>query len=246
MYVRSTRTVEKLLAVAAAKRFYDELVLSEHRTGQQVSTFFKAHRVDEYSLNQDVEHNNQKPSVERISFRSVAERAIESEYSRVLRGELAMQSFRAFSNRLRKQIFPYFGEIDIRELSYGNFQQLLDKLVQRQASSVTIAQYFQTVRLVFRYALIEGLIKSLPPFPKLRLKSQPRGGFTVSEYKALLRAAKFLAGVQELPKAKTHRDRAGGIYTKSESVPAELVWIIGFTAFYDQVTLNICSISILR
>lgn len=228
MYVRSTRTVEKLLAIDAAKSFYDELVLNERRASQQESIFFYTHKANEYSVSTDADRNNQKRSVERITFQSVAVRAIEAEHSRMLRGELAMQSFRALSNRLRKQIFPDFGEIDIREVSFGNLQQFLDKLVQRQASSVTIAQYFQAIRLVLRYALIEGLIKHLPPFPKLRLKSQPRGGFTVLEYKALLRAAKFLAGLQDLPKATTHRDRAGGIYTKTASVPAEMAWMIGF------------------
>jgi integrase len=146
----------------------------------------------------------------------------------MMRGELAMQSFKALRNRLQKQICPVLGKLDIRRVSYNDLQQFMDTLVQRQASSVTIAQYLQAIRLVFKHALIEGSIDRMPPFPKLRLTSQPRGGFTVSEYRALLRAAKRLARVQEVPKAATHRDRAGGIYTKTASVPSEMVWVIGF------------------
>lgn len=76
--------------------------------------------------------------------------------------------------------------------------------------------------------MLEQLIDRMPPFPKLRLSSQPRGGFTVSEYRTLLRAAKRLARIEDVPKLATHRNRAGGIYTKTAAVPFELVWVIGF------------------
>jgi integrase len=81
---------------------------------------------------------------------------------------------------------------------------------------------------VLKHALVEQLIERIPPFPKLRLSSQPRGGFTVTEYRRVLRAAKRLARVEVTPKLATHRNRAGGIFTKTAAVPAELVWVIGF------------------
>lgn len=81
---------------------------------------------------------------------------------------------------------------------------------------------------MFKFALINELVDRIPPFPKIRLNSQPRGGFTVSEYKTLLRSAKRLARVQEDPKPATHRNRAGGIFTKTASVPKEMAWVIGF------------------
>jgi hypothetical protein len=120
------------------------------------------------------------------------------------------------------------GKLNIPAISHHDLQQFIDALVQRKASSVTIAQYLQAIRLVFKHALVEQLVERIPPFPKLRLRSQPRGGFTVAEYRRLLRAAKRLARVEAPPKVVTHRDRAGGIYTKTAAVPAELVWVIGF------------------
>ncbi len=217
MYVRSTRSQEKQHAIDAAKHFYDELLLSR-RHGEE-------REFELPSRNRRAELAHQYAG---LMFRTVAERAIEMERGRVMRGELAMQSFRALRNRLQKQICPVLGKLDIRAISHHDLQQFIDALVQRKASSVTIAQYLQAIRLVFKHALVEQLVERIPPFPKLRLSSQPRGGFTVAEYRRLLRAAKRLARVEAPPKVVTHRDRAGGIYTKSAAVPAELVWVIGF------------------
>ena len=51
----------------------------------------------------------------------------------------------------------------------------------------------QSVRLIFKFALVNNLVDKIPPFPKIKIDSQPRGGFTASEYLRLLRAAKSLA-----------------------------------------------------
>jgi hypothetical protein len=93
---------------------------------------------------------------------------------------------------------------------------------------VTIAQYLQTVRLAFKFALINEIIDRIPPFPKIKVDSQPRGGFTVAEYRRLLRCAKQLAQAPHEKKQATHRDRAGGIFTKTDVVPKEMAWVIGF------------------
>lgn len=217
MYVRSTGAQEKQCAIDAAKQFYDELLLS-HRHGEEREFHLP-------SRNQRTEFTHQYAG---LMFRTVAERAIEMERGRMMRGELAMQSFRALRNRLQKQIYPVLGKLDIRAISHQDFQQLIDSLAQRKVSSVTIAQYLQAIRLVFKHALVEQLIDRIPPFPKLRLSSQPRGGFTVAEYRHLLRAAKRLARLDAPPKLATHRNRAGGIFTKTADVPTELVWVIGF------------------
>ena len=228
MYVRSTRSQEKQHAIDAAKQFYDELLLN-HRHGTEHLSDSQPHQTGTNpARGKRAAHSERSNYAGPIAFCTVVERALDTERGRMMRGELAMQSFRALRNRLQKQICPVLGQLDIRAIGHHDLQQFMDKLVQRKASSVTIAQYMQAIRLVFKQALIEELIDRIPPFPKLRLSSQPRGGFTVAEYRALLRAAKRLARIDEAPKAVTHRDRAGGIYTKSAAVPAELVWVIGF------------------
>jgi hypothetical protein len=217
MYVRSTRSEQKLNAVEFAKLFYDELLIRHRTAGDH-----------------DIKHGPQLGQNKRagvpasLLFATVAERAIEAERGRMLRGELSLQSFKALRSRLQKQICSVLGKLDLRSITHQDLQQFIDGLVQRKASSVTIAQYMQAIRLVFRRALIEESIDRIPPFPKLRLSSHPRGGFTVAEYRLLLHTAKRLARIQDPPRALTHRDRAGGVYAKSSTVPSELAWVIGF------------------
>lgn len=214
MHVRSTRVPEKQQAVEVAKKFYEELLLRFRKAGE--------HEVAR------LEQAQPREVPAKFLFRSVAERALDGERGRMMRGELALQSFKALRNRLQKQINPLLGSSDIRSLTYDDLQRFINGLAERKASSITITQYLQSVRLVFKHALVSQLIDRIPPFPKVRLNSQPRGGFTVSEYKTLLRTAKRLARLPEEPKLSTHRNRAGGIFTKTESVPAEMAWMIGF------------------
>jgi hypothetical protein len=181
--------------MTVAKEFYEELLL-KHRSG--IAPSFERETID---FSTKLEQRKNAVAAERtiryepLLFRTMVERALDAERGRMMRGELAMQSFKALRNRLQKQINPVLGQLDIRTISHNDLQRFMDKLVQRKASSVTIAQYMQAIRLVFKQALIEELIDRIPPFPKLRLSSQPRGGFTLSEYRALLRAAKRLARV---------------------------------------------------
>ena len=81
MYVRSTRSQEKQDAIDAAKQFYDELLLN-HRHGEE----------REFHLPSRNRRAELVQSYAGLMFRTVAERAIEMERGRVMRGELAMQS----------------------------------------------------------------------------------------------------------------------------------------------------------
>lgn len=214
MYVRSTRALEKQQAQEAAKQFYEELLLRFRRQGES-----------EVAL---LDRAQQKEVPAKYQFRQVADRALESERGRMMRGELSLQSFKALRSRFANQIHPALGQRDIRSLTHDDLSQFMDGLQKRKASSITITQYLQSIRLVFKFALVNQLVDRIPPFPKVRLSSQPRGGFTVAEYKALLRSAKYLAQLEEEAKPVTHRNRAGGIFTKTASVPREMAWIIGF------------------
>lgn len=214
MYVRSMRTIEKRKALEAAKQFYEELIVRLNNTGKS-----EHDRIDAGRINQTrIKH----------TFTAIANRAVDAEKGRMLRGELSLQSFKALRNRFKKQILPYFADKDIGVVKHDEISAFTAMLVARGASSITVMQYLQSIRMVFKYALVNDLVNKIPPFPKIKLSSQPRGGFSVSEYRQLLRAAKKLAHAPAEIKLATHRDRAGGIFTKTESVPKEMAWMIGF------------------
>jgi hypothetical protein len=214
MYVRSTRTIEKRKALESAKQFYEELIVRMNQTGES-----DHERLDTVRIKQRrIQH----------AFTTIADRALDAEKGRMLRGELSLQSFKSLRNRFKKHINPYFADKDIEAISHDDLSSFAATLVKRGASSITVTQYLQSIRMAFKYALINDLVNKIPPFPKIKLSSQPRGGFTLIEYWRLLRAAKDLARAPAEAKLATHRDRAGGIFTKTNPVPKEMAWMIGF------------------
>lgn len=214
MYVRSTRTIDKSVATELAKRFYEELLIRLNQNNESEL----GHLDKTLSRRSDVQY--------RLGV--IGKKALEAERGRMLRGELSLQSFKSLRSRFVRKINPFFQEKDTRKITHRDLSAFTKSLADSGASSVTISQYMQTIRLIFKYALVNNLIDKIPPFPKIKIDSQPRGGFTAHEYLRLLRAAKALSKLPETDKPVTHRDRAGGIFTKTASVPVEMAWVIGF------------------
>ena len=158
------------------------------------------------------------------TFIKVAAQVVELERSRVFAGEVAKMSVRNFEYRLNSMILPAFGPRLISEITGEQIHLLYQRLIAKGLASISVAQYLQDLKKIFNYAYAHSLIDRIPYFPKVKKTSVPRGGFTVSEYRQLVVAAKQLSLVQALPADATHRNTAGGVYTKTDGIPAEIVW----------------------
>jgi site-specific recombinase XerD len=206
VHTQSLRTTNKREALAAAKQYYEHLV----------GTFY----AQQTALQPDAAPEQQ--------FETLAERVILLERDRVARGELAEMTYRNTAYRLRQYWLPLLRNKRIEAITHYDIVQAIGALSRRGISSISLIQYLQSLRLIFKFAYAEQIITQIPTFPKIRKASTPRGGFTVDEYRLLVTTARQLACVTELRKPATHRNRAGGIFTKTESVPRELSWLIGF------------------
>ncbi len=202
---QSLRTTNKREAIARAKSFYEQLVGSYY--------------AEKMAWQSDASPVHQ--------FDTLVERVILIERDRVARGELAEMTFRANASRLRQYWSPLLGNKRIQDITHYDIVQAVGVLSRRGISSVSLAQYLQSLRLVFKLAYAEQLISHIPTFPSIRKHTTPRGAFNVTEYRQLVTTAKRLAKLQDM-KPVTHRDRAGGIYTKTASVPKEVAWMIRF------------------
>lgn len=203
---KSLRTTNKREAIAGAKAYYERLVGSFYAQQQ----------------------GWQADASPAAQFETLVERLILLERDRVTRGELAAMTQRAIANRLRQYWLPLMREKRIQDITHYDIMQAVGVLSRRGISPVSLTQYLQSLRAVFKLAQAEQLIQQLPVFPKVRKDTQPRGGFTLAEYRVLVRTACRLAAIEGMERVSTHRDRAGGIYTKTASVPKEVVWLIGF------------------
>ena len=84
------------------------------------------------------------------------------------------------------------------------------------------------LRKVLLFALSKELILKVPNFPRLKISSNPRGGFSIQEYYLLLRKSKELSKLVAPQKVITHRNIKDGIYCATEQLPFEFVWLIRF------------------
>ena len=203
---QSLRTTNKREAIALAKSFYEKLVGS-----------YYSERV-EWEPDATPAHQ----------FETLVERVILIERARVERGELSKATFNSHISRLRQYWMPLLQEKRIHDIKHYDIAQAVGLLSQRGVSPISLLQYLQSLRLVFRLAYADQLIQRIPEFPRVKKDSVPRGGFTLIEYKRLVKQARHLASLNITAKPPTHRNRAGGIWTKLPSVPKEIAWLIRF------------------
>jgi hypothetical protein len=161
-------------------------------------------------------------------FGDICDKLLIKETIRVKRREFASRSLVMLKSRLSRHVLPYFGARLIKEISPTDIEGFLTYLYEFELSDITINQYFNALRKVLTHAFELELIDKLPRFPKLKMNSIPRGGFTVSEYLKILRYAKAHRVTDEETHVKTHRSTKDGIYSHKESLPFEFAWLIGF------------------
>ena len=188
MYVRSTRTIAKRDATEVAKQFYEELIVRLNRASES-----EVGRLDLAVVKKESPQH---------SFCAIAEKSLEAERGRMMRGELSLQSFKSLRNRFKNHLFPFFLNRDIRSVSHDDLSVFTASLVERGSSSITITQYLQSIRLVFKFALINNIVDKMPPFPKIKLSSQPRGGIYSVRVRAVIKGSQTASAFSERKKAR--------------------------------------------
>jgi integrase len=163
-----------------------------------------------------------------VTFHHAAQEMLLEEQIKVTRGDLNKHSYIMLLSRLKKHVFPYFGSLDISKITNKLICEFVSLLNQLNLSTITISQYIIALRKVLRYALSREYIQKVPIFPKIKLLSVPRGGFSIQEYIFLVRKAKELSSIPLESKKSTHRNTRSGIYTSSTKLPHEFAWLIRF------------------
>ena len=161
-------------------------------------------------------------------FKYLAKRALEIEEGKLLLQEITPQTHAMFISRVNRFLVPYFGEDQSRDIDYQKISEFIAHLRAESIGAVTIKQYLGLLKRVLTVGLSEGLLSQVPLIPKVKAKSIPRGSFTVKEYSCILRASKELSKIVDKVNEPTHRNTASGAFIKTESIPKEIIWMIGF------------------
>ena len=203
-YCKSLRTTSKKNAIALAKRFFD--------TTSAAVNMSRDSGVDPGSP----------------SFSILAEKLFQQESARQRRGEFSKGSLQVMRNRLDAHILSELGAIPIRAVGYVALQAFADRLGREGFTTTTISQYLVIVRKILKLARHLNHISEVPEFPQIRVTATPRGGFSVPEYRQLLRKARALRGKPHPILRKLKEYERFWIARDLLVMPEDIAWVIGF------------------
>ena len=155
---KSTKTDNKTIAIAFAKRFYEDILLRER---------------------------NLLPLGSSPSFERVARELLEEQKNLIERGERNNKINVNDKSKLDKDILPYFKGMNVKDVTYKHLDAFVSKLSERNLKPSTINNHLNLIHKILSLSLRENLLDRIPQFPRVKREDSPRGWFNKDEYTLL-------------------------------------------------------------
>jgi integrase len=112
---------------------------------------------------------NPKSKVKTTQFSVLAASLVETE-----RTTARESLYKNDLGKINGLLIPHFGEKKIADIEYQDLVGLLEELNSKDLAPATKKSYMSLMSKIFKYAVQEGTLKAIPPFPKLkeRLKTK--------------------------------------------------------------------------
>jgi hypothetical protein len=210
-YIRkSTGTPDRSEAISFAKNLFDSVRLAD--------------RLDE----------RKHPH----TFAAATRRFLEQQATQVAVGDIDARNHDEDQKKLSKDVVPFFGPMDVGQITKQTINEYLASLNDRHLSKSTRNKHVGVIRKVLKHACDSGILKSLPAFPAIGMDANPRSWFDRDEYRKLRETAKKWAGQQYVAHA----------FVKGKSV-RRLVYtdeFYDFIIFSTNVFVRISDIKLLQ
>ena len=151
---------------------------------------------------------------------------MQAEAARVQRGEIGRPTWQVMGNRLRAHVIPLLGAVPAQAFATSDAQRLIDHLGAQGFTSTTISQYLVLLRKVLMHGVHIGVLRDVPAFPKVKVRSRPRGSFSVAEYRSIVAAARRLRGQPHPVLDQLAFGERFWIARELLVMPQELPWLI--------------------
>ena len=163
--IKTTRCTDRKQAIEFAKNFFHE-ILTRNRSDDELHTH---------------------------SFGKCAMFVIEHNQSLISRGERDARLLTENEKKLRRDILPYFKNTNVSDITTSVIEEYVDQLVRdRGLSPSTLSKHVGVIRGVLKEAKKRNFLKTLPIFPTIKVKDNPRPFFDVKEYRKLRDTARRL------------------------------------------------------
>jgi len=176
---KSTKTDDKKKATEFAKRFYEDILLRER---------------------------NLLPLSANRSFEKCARLLLQEQEDLIKRGERNPKLNLNDKQKINKDILPFFGEFNVKDVTYKHLNDFVKTLVDRKLKPASIKVHLVVIHKILALALREGIVDKLPPMPKVKMIDSPRGWFSTEEYETLKNSARKLASVGHVVRYHTITD----------------------------------------
>ncbi len=164
----------------------------------------------------------------RVLFKELVPNVLKNEESKVRRGEISRKLLEITNTRLKKWVMPIFGECPVDEIDYIFLEKFVGLLTDNELQGVAINQNLVIVKKVLTYAQLTNLIPSVPSFPRVKVTRSPRGGFTIAEYRKLLKTAWHLRDKPYPMQTGDKLMRMEGYHDQPLTMSKDLARMIGF------------------
>ncbi len=203
---RSTKTAVKREAIAAAKKFYEDLLVNKR-------------------LN--ISNNPRKPS-----FATCAEEVLAEDERKVQRGELSASYVKNAKTIVRALLRDFFAPYEVGQIDYALLDKYRTNLTNRGLKPGSIKIHLTFVSKILDHAQRMGYIQTAPLSPKVKNEDNPRGYFNVKEYRRLRTAAHLLTGTNtEVKQNVAAGDRTAVKKLRNIVISRELHLLIGFMVY---------------
>jgi len=194
IFRRSTKTLDKRVAIEFAKNFYDDIN-------------FKTHQ----GTLRGKEDN----------FEVCARAVIAQQEFQVKRNEMSAEMAQADKYRLEKEVLPFFRLVSVKDIDFFKLQEFMNKLTDDKLHGSTISNYMGLVSKTLKFAHRRGLIGALPQIPKPEKVDSARGWFTAKEYRFLWEGARRLGGKTYELRKRTNSDGIEEIFSVERLLPTQ-------------------------
>jgi integrase len=203
-YTQSLKTTNKQAAISLAKQFF------HIKTAELY--------VDKIEVRDD----------KKAKFADLMPGVVQSLQARVKRGEFSEANIPIFLQRMHNNILPYFGEMIMEQIGYKQLNDFMEQMSNRNLSAITVHQHMVAIRKVFAHAHGNGIIKILPKFPAVKVIDKPRGSFSITEYRDLVRLARQRIGEHVPDKFLSKYRSSRQILEHHGHINSDLCWMIRF------------------
>ena len=153
---------------------------------------------------------------------------LEQELARVKRDEIKQNSYLMTKTRLQGYIYQYFSQIPLDRIDIEAMEGFVEFLTQQGLSSPTIKGYLAVSLKLLRLMHRQKVIAQMPVMPPVKAQYKPRGAFTLTEYKAIVRCARDLGGQHYTAWGDGKKIWIKDMY---QTMPKAMNWLIRFMVY---------------